>query len=334
MPFTIPNEADAGNARQAEIDKVDIDILIAGVDGEGVISGCAVTAQGTPDMTVAVAAGVARVSQKRTSVTAGNVTITAADATNPRFDLVVVDDAGTKTATAGTPAASPVFPAIPTDRVVLAAVYVPANDTAIESGQIVDKRVGLRVLPLHGLLSGYFYSTPGWSGYATGVLGTSIANTNNDLYGFPFVVYHETTFDRITVNCTTADAGGGVIRLGVYHAQLDGTPGDLVFDAGTVSLTTTGQKDITISQTLAPGAYWLAAVCEGIVTTNPAFARPSIFGADSGVNPLLANTNNNTYKAFLRTADITPGSLPTPFGAGSWTGAGTFSYVYVFLRVA
>ena len=142
--FTIPNEADAFHADQAEPDKVDIDILVAGINGNGVVSGCAVTAQATPDMTVAVAAGVVRNADGTTAVVAaGNVTITTAHATNPRLDLVVASNAGVKSVTAGTAAASPVFPAIPANSVVLAAVYVPATNTALATNQITDKRAVL-----------------------------------------------------------------------------------------------------------------------------------------------------------------------------------------------
>jgi len=141
MPFTIPNEADAFNQNQAEVDKVDIDILVAGIGGDGVVSGCAVTAQGSPDMTVAVAAGVVKIGTTVVAVTSGNVTIGTADSTNPRIDLITVNNSGTKACTAGTAAAQPVDPAIPANSVVLAAVYVPANDTTIATSQITDKRV-------------------------------------------------------------------------------------------------------------------------------------------------------------------------------------------------
>ena len=139
--FTIPNVADAFSAAQAQLDKVDLDILAAAQAGTGIVSGCAVTAQGSPDMTLAVSAGSVKVTGAEVAVSSGNVTITTAHATNPRFDLVVVNNAGTKSVTAGTASAAPVFPAIPATSVVLAAVYVPANDTAIQSNQIVDKRM-------------------------------------------------------------------------------------------------------------------------------------------------------------------------------------------------
>jgi hypothetical protein len=94
MPF-IPNAPDAANENQAELDSVDLEILLAGIKGDGVISGCAVTAQGSPNMTVAVASGVVKVGTTRATVSSGNVTITTAHSLNPRFDLIVVNNSGT-----------------------------------------------------------------------------------------------------------------------------------------------------------------------------------------------------------------------------------------------
>lgn len=145
--FTIPNEADAFNGVQADVDKIDLDILVSGLEGTGVVSGCGVTAQGTPDMTLAVAAGTISHLGVAAAVAAGNVTITTAHATNPRIDLVVVSSAGVKSVAAGTAAAAPVMPAIPATSVVLAAVFVPAADLAIQSNQITDKRVPYLVPP-------------------------------------------------------------------------------------------------------------------------------------------------------------------------------------------
>jgi|SRR5215831_967127 len=141
MPFTIPNAVDAEDPSQAQVDARDFsDILAAGFSWTGVVTGCAVTAQGTPNMTVAVAAGTVCVNGAVATVTAGNVTITTADATNPRFDLICVDSAGVKSAVAGTPAANPVFPSAG-GKLVLAAVRVPAAIASISAAKIVDKRV-------------------------------------------------------------------------------------------------------------------------------------------------------------------------------------------------
>lgn len=141
MPFQIPNAVDAAFADQAEPDSRDIDVLVAAHSSTGVVTGCAVTAQGSPNMTVAVAAGSVMVNGVTRPVTAGNVTIATADGVNPRFDLITATSTGTKGVVQGTASSNAVLPAIPASRAVLAAVYVPAGDTSIQTNQIIDKRV-------------------------------------------------------------------------------------------------------------------------------------------------------------------------------------------------
>ena len=145
MPFQIPNEADAFSPNQAEPDRVDIDILVAGYGRTGVVNGCATTSNA--NMTVAVSAGTVIVGGAEAAVAGGNVTITAADATNPRFDLIVSNASGALSAVAGLATVDPVFPVLPASSVALAAVYVPPGDAIIDAAQIVDKRVMLTRLP-------------------------------------------------------------------------------------------------------------------------------------------------------------------------------------------
>src|SRR3990172_10770912 len=127
--------------------QTDIDAVIAGFNGTYVVSGGTVTAQSTPDMTVAVAAGTVAVGGVIAALCAGNVTISAADATNSRVDLIWSDETGTRGITAGTAAANPKAPALPASKVLLAMVYVPTNDTDIDADQITDKRV---IVPHNG----------------------------------------------------------------------------------------------------------------------------------------------------------------------------------------
>ena len=141
MAFTIPNQADAGTSSQSEIDAQDIAILVAAYNGSGVVTGGAVTAQGTPDMTVAVAAGTVMIAGTHYAISAGNATIGTADSSNPRFDLISINTSGALVVTAGTAAANPVFPTLPSNTATMAAVHVPAGDTAIATAQITDKRV-------------------------------------------------------------------------------------------------------------------------------------------------------------------------------------------------
>lgn len=142
MAFGLPDKGAGANDVQSIVFAEYLKALWAGVDGvDCVLSGCAVTAQSTPDMTLAVAKGAVLTNGSLKAVAAGNVTITTADTTNPRIDLVVVNSSGTKAVRAGTAAANPAPPARTANDVVLAVVYVPANDTAIQTNQISDIRI-------------------------------------------------------------------------------------------------------------------------------------------------------------------------------------------------
>jgi len=138
--WTIPDKGEGDNDIQSILFQEYLDVLVAGIQGvDCVLSGCAVT--GGADMTPAVAKGAVLSNGALLAVAAGDVTIGAADGTNPRIDLIVVNSSGTKAVRAGTAAAAPKPPARTANDVVLAAVYVPASDTTIGSTQITDMRV-------------------------------------------------------------------------------------------------------------------------------------------------------------------------------------------------
>jgi hypothetical protein len=140
--WSIPDKGEGANDRQSILFQEYTDALVDGLaQSEAVISGGAVTAQGSPNMTVAVAAGVVLSGRVQRTLDAGNGTIATADATNPRFDLVVADsDGGAPVVRTGTAAANPKPPAKTAGDALLAVVYVPAGDTAIQGNQIVDLR--------------------------------------------------------------------------------------------------------------------------------------------------------------------------------------------------
>ena len=104
-------------------------------------------------MAVTVAAGACVVANSSgstsggylfSSMSSGTLTVTAASLSNPRIDLVcaTVSDVGSSSSFAelqiitGTPAASPVAPALPGNSLSLATVTVPANAVSISSGNI------------------------------------------------------------------------------------------------------------------------------------------------------------------------------------------------------
>ena len=78
------------------------------------------------------------------NMSSGALTVAASSLSNPRIDLVcaTVSDVGSSSSFAeiqiltGTPAASPVAPALPGNSLSLATVFIPANSTSISSGAI------------------------------------------------------------------------------------------------------------------------------------------------------------------------------------------------------
>jgi hypothetical protein len=87
---------------------------------------------------------------------ATTATITTADATNPRIDVVciTVSDAAYSgslnqvaiNVVAGTPASSPTVPSTPINSIALARVAVAAGATTISSGNITDVRVRAQII--------------------------------------------------------------------------------------------------------------------------------------------------------------------------------------------
>lgn len=121
----------------------------------------AVTQNGTPNMSVNVAAGRAFVrSQETASLGHGtwtafndatvNLAVAASDPTNPRRDLVILQvrdsnysGASTDarlTVVTGTPAASPVDPTVPVNSLVLARIAVAAASSTVVNANITDLR--------------------------------------------------------------------------------------------------------------------------------------------------------------------------------------------------
>lgn len=149
MALTIPPEASASFAPQSAPDNIDFAALVAAAGWSGVVSGCAVTPQSTPNMTVQVASGVVAIGGVTVAVSAvSSLTIGAASAADRR-DIVVVNSSGVVSVVAGTTAGAvngvtssghdPGKPAIPASSVILAEVYVAANTTSIAATNIIDK---------------------------------------------------------------------------------------------------------------------------------------------------------------------------------------------------
>jgi hypothetical protein len=147
---------------------IDFRQLLASLIAPGVIKAAdlLVSAHGTPNMSVDVAAGSAVVAGTQNPNQGSyyffndavvNLVIAASDPTNPRNDLIVAriqdadytpPSAASLAVVTGTPAGSPVDPALPANSLVLARVRVDATVTTIVAGKVTDLRVQPSKMPV------------------------------------------------------------------------------------------------------------------------------------------------------------------------------------------
>ena len=150
------------------------------------------------------------------------------------------------------------------------------------------------ILPHPGFVAGRYYSLQPGSGSGTLTL------TENTLYLHPFFTPVRAAFDRFSFNITTgAGAAENEVRTGIFQTT-SGVTGALVLDNGrTVVGTGTGNINVTIAQTLAPGWYLL-----GIISNRAAGAgatQPTLRAAASEQRAAL-----NYYEG-LATPDYSAG---------------------------
>lgn len=172
----------------------------------GVVSGCAVTAAVSPDMSVNVASGRVVVGLAPVNVSGGSVGIPAAHATLDRWDAIVANAAGSVGVHSGTAATSPVPPTISSAEVALALVFVPATDTAITDDQLVDL-----IVPVPEPLT----ASPIQTVKATSDLAI---NNNATLAADPLLKFTMTSGGKYAIRAmivVSLPASGGGIKLGI-----------------------------------------------------------------------------------------------------------------------
>lgn len=115
-------------------------------------------------------------------------------------------------------------------------------------------------------LSGQYYFT-------TSVASASVSPAPADTVRvIPWVVTESLTISRLWVEITGVGNAGSTFRIGIWnHDPTAAKPSTLVLDAGSVSTETgtIGVAEITVSQTLSPGIYWVGGAAQGVSTTAP-----------------------------------------------------------------
>ena len=165
--------------------------------------------------------------------------------------------------------------------------------------------------------SGFYY-------YSQGGSQTNATPFTNVLTFLPFSTAVSKTFNQISVRVNTG-VTNSTVRLGIYNNSSSGVPGTLIYDSGSIaSATSASNPSATISQTLAPGNYWLACVVQ---TAASSFQCKGSTVFVPGV-PYTSTPANSAVQG-LAQSSVT-GALPST--AGPFSSAPT--PVEVFLRAS
>ena len=108
----------------------------------GVVSGLVVSQQTVSDMTVKVSTGTIYMADGTRYAPAAVAVqaVTAADATNPRIDIIYVNSSGVISYLAGTAGATPAAPEVPTGGMLLAEISIAANATTVVMANIAMRQ--------------------------------------------------------------------------------------------------------------------------------------------------------------------------------------------------
>lgn len=157
----------------------------------------------------------------------------------------------------------------------------------------------------------------------------------DQLVAAPIWFSHTETWTRIGIEVATSEAAKSV-RLGLYANGADNLPGALIEDFGTVSLATTGTKEITISRSLtANTVYWLASVNDS--ATAQAIPMRAYFFSSYLTTPVhalgMAESFGNSSGTYIGMPQVYRSfafaALPDPFGTVT---DGAFAGPAIWLR--
>lgn len=160
----------------------------------GVINGLIVAQQTVADMTVKVSAGIIYMASgtRFTPSAVAVQAVDAADATNPRIDIIYVNSSGVVSYLAGTAGATPSAPSVPAGGQLIAEISVAANATTVVTANIAmrQKKMWVNDWITPTLINGwaYEYTPVRYRIDQTGkvyIMGRLKANTTSTIFYLP-----------------------------------------------------------------------------------------------------------------------------------------------------
>lgn len=101
------------------------------------------------------------------------------------------------------------------------------------------------------------------------------------VYYYLFFNSRNITWTRIGSRISTGATGNA--RMGLYAAGSEGLPTTLLQDFGTFSTSSSGEKEIVISYTMTPGAYYIALVSDAAPTYSSYFFTANLTTYSYGI---------------------------------------------------
>jgi hypothetical protein len=143
-------------------------------------------------------------------------------------------------------------------------------------------------------------------------------------YYQPIYISATTTLDRISIQTSSSFVGTSTVRLGIYN-ESGGLPSTVLLDAGTVSATAASTiYEITISQSLNPGFYFLV-FCQQTAPSTASYVGTGAGGSAINFYMLSASTVGGNTVAGFQQNSVT-GAFAT---ASSPAIVATIAYVWV-----
>lgn len=161
----------------------------------------------------------------------------------------------------------------------------------------------------------YHLFTPGVESYSNYTL------VADRVYSHPIIVVRDITIDRMAIQVSAGAAGS--VRLGIYNDGNNLHPGSLLLDAGTIDVSTTGMKELSLvsDQALAKGIYHVAWLSDVTPQLKADRVDTMLLGVSASV---LYNPQCQWYAAQIY------GALPNPFPSAT---LGDYMMVRVALRI-
>lgn len=158
------------------------------------------------------------------------------------------------------------------------------------------------------------YVAASWMVLPGGPVAGGIGSAGQVCEWYPVYVPIAVVIQKVTVNVTVAQAGWTGLRLAYYSGSLAGF--QLGYEFGTVPVSSTGQKSITLpSITVPKGWMWIAAKLEGSGTTAPTMSRATAYVPPTPV--LGSSVPHPDLSVFGHTASVADGPFPATILPGS-----------------